>query len=440
MPVIELPNGQNVEFPENMSHEDIKSVLNKKFPAQQKPLQQPNNNPQAETFKKYATISSPFNNLRDLLGGLGKASQNIAGFLGQGGQSIASAITGGYAPKVDINEEVGLGKENPVDLQKMISSKNPNSLLQMIGQYAPSALIGGASIPRQIASQGLYGSSQAKPDERLKEGAISSLGTGALGYGGKLTGSVISRFPALASKLKNELKPEAIGKLAHDAYDKSENYFNNTYNKIFNDIEKRGIKEIPIDNKIVSDMKELLGEENFTKFGFDFSKNSQVGDVKYLRKLQSTLGNEGSRKIKSQIDSQRDDGFKMLDLRRRINNSISNHIKKSGNEDLYDELKNATEGYKNFKELYHSKGMPKNIFDETKTIPDNILQTFSKNSKPMQRFREANPEINKRVNFLKQLGELKKIGIRSAVGSAIAGSGLGGYKYLGNKINPLSND
>src|SRR5689334_13467495 len=188
MPMIELPNGQNAEFPDTMSLDDIKSAISKKFPPMQKSTtgtQQPALNPRIEEFKKATGIgSTPFSNLREILGGVAKAGQNIG--------ELAAPLRKYIPESMKVFPEV--------NAQKVISSENPNPLLQMIGQYAPSAMFGGAlgqaigrfapsissalggsNLLGQAAGQGLYGATQAPEGERLKQGLEEGLVTYAGG-------------------------------------------------------------------------------------------------------------------------------------------------------------------------------------------------------------------------------------------------------------------
>lgn len=109
---------------------------------------------------------SPIDAFKDVGVGLMRGGQHLAETLGEAGQGIASAATGGYAPRVNMREEMGLGKENPVDFQNLIGSKNPSALLQGVAQYAPGALMGGSNLAGQVASNAMWGASQALPDTK----------------------------------------------------------------------------------------------------------------------------------------------------------------------------------------------------------------------------------------------------------------------------------
>src|SRR5690606_33032969 len=84
-----------------------------------------------ELFDQYTSLRTPFDSLRDVLVGMGNAGQNFA-----------SLATGGRAPRVDIQENIG--------------PENPNELIQGIAEYAPYAIAAGPSLGYQTAAGGLY--------------------------------------------------------------------------------------------------------------------------------------------------------------------------------------------------------------------------------------------------------------------------------------------
>lgn len=161
---------------------------------------------------------TPVDTLRDIAGGVMYGAQNIAALLGEGGQGLASLLTGGHAPTVDIREEMGLGKNIPVDLRKIIGSSRPSMatpILQGAGQYAPAIIAGGASIPGQMVANGLFGMTQAAPDEtnlggllpsgRIGRGIEDAALTGILGRTGQ---EVLSGFP-VTRNIINKFRPGA---------------------------------------------------------------------------------------------------------------------------------------------------------------------------------------------------------------------------------------
>lgn len=116
-----------------------------------------------EQFSNITGIDrTPLDTLKDIAVGVGNVGQNIA-----------STLTGGLAPRVDIQKEIG--------------SKHPNLFIQDISQAIPFGLLGGgAGLLRQIIPAALYGFTQTQPNEEnlfgiLPQGKLGGTIEGALG-------------------------------------------------------------------------------------------------------------------------------------------------------------------------------------------------------------------------------------------------------------------
>lgn len=165
MPVIELPNGEHAEFPDNMSHEEIKSVLQKKFP----PAKQ----------KLSAQISEPESGVKSFqrhLEGLLKMEKNVPS-LAKAVPIFANVMQNITPPAVSALQNVGAGalyglqntlknapdtrhllpkkmqgKEvNPFQIMGVQKAQNPLSaagIEQDIGQWIPAALMPELNIGR----------------------------------------------------------------------------------------------------------------------------------------------------------------------------------------------------------------------------------------------------------------------------------------------------
>lgn len=116
MPIIELPNGQNADFPDAMSLDEIKSVIQKKFPPTQSLGAQENAYPtklqdlipllkDKEQFNKEfgksvgiaASFMQPQIGLAKLLGaeGLPAAAKGLVNYLGNVGTGTAATLAAG---------------------------------------------------------------------------------------------------------------------------------------------------------------------------------------------------------------------------------------------------------------------------------------------------------------------------------------------------------
>ena len=140
-------------------------------------------------------VIHPLESLQDVGGGVARGAQNLAAALGEGGQGIASFLTGGRAPRVNIREQLGLEGDNQVDLGKMIQSKNPNALLSGLGQYGLGGAAGGSRLLPMIAANSANAAAQAPPGQRLKAGVEGGVGIG---------------LPAAILKAGNAMRPSRM--------------------------------------------------------------------------------------------------------------------------------------------------------------------------------------------------------------------------------------
>lgn len=136
--------------------------------------------------------------------GLGLA-QDIATGLGQAGQNLASTLTGGYAPTVNMQKTIGPNNPGLID-----------KALQDLAQYAPfsmgTGLLGGvgrlASIGKESLAGGLYGLTQS-PQNKLLGGAE---GAGISGGINALTQLATARNPVVNAITRNLINiPKKLG-------------------------------------------------------------------------------------------------------------------------------------------------------------------------------------------------------------------------------------
>lgn len=106
--------------------------------------------------------------------GVGRA---ILAGLGEGGQNIALALTGGKAPKVNMDEMFGIDKSSAV--QKGVKD---------LSQYAPLLAAGPMGLLADIGVGAGYSALQS-PDNKLKGGAIGGGTSGAFNIINKLMGA-----------------------------------------------------------------------------------------------------------------------------------------------------------------------------------------------------------------------------------------------------------
>lgn len=382
---------------------------------------------------------TPLNTLQDLGAGALRGGQNLAALLGEGGQAIASLLTGGRAPRVDIREELGLGKDRPVDLSQVLASKNPNPLAVAAGQFAPGVMAGGASIPGQIASNALWSGIQAQPGQKNALGFLPSGRVGAAIEGGAVGALPLVAKPVIAAakglvnlpKAFTKINPKEIASAVQQSHDVLENSAVKLFDKVESEVVQRGsgVSTIPVNPTIISDIEKYLPKTRASK---DLIDKLKTGDYSAVRKAQSELWHRGNSKKSSILPSDRDIGEEMLDLRDQLNQGVEQHFKRTGNDDLNKILNNAKDLYKNLKETYYSHPtIGKLVGRETRKVPKNIMSVLSEDSKPMARVRkETHPIVSKKVKAYEDKkraqGTLKNLGIASMIGSPI---GLGALLY-----------
>lgn len=141
----------------------------------------PQQRPGAEEFKQAAGMNrTPFSAIQDIGVGLGEAGQNIA-----------SLLTGGKAPRVDMQETIG--------------AKDPNKFIQGVAQYAPYAMAAPAGLLGGIAGGAAFGASQTQPGEQNAGGLLPEGRTG-----GAIKDALINALTHGAFKGIEALRPSRL--------------------------------------------------------------------------------------------------------------------------------------------------------------------------------------------------------------------------------------
>ena len=115
---------------------------------------------------------------QDLAGGFAGGAQRLGSFIGEGAEKLAHAgyekATGNKVPHYNAREAFGLEGPNKWDAREKISH-DPNSFMSMMGGALPAIEKGGLSLlPKakgglqagQALAQGLWGTTQADPDQQ----------------------------------------------------------------------------------------------------------------------------------------------------------------------------------------------------------------------------------------------------------------------------------
>lgn len=163
-------------------------------------------------------------------------------------------------------------------------------------------------------------------------------------------------------------------------------------NSIEQEVYKKGISKIAIDNDLIEQAKDYLPK---TKANKTLIEKAQTGDYASLRKLQADLRVKGEKALGSDLVAENDLGAEILDLRHDINRSIHDHLVQTGNENLANKLNDAIKSYKNIKDTYFSSPGLARVFGESQKIPKNVLSFLTEDSTEMNAFKAAHPEIEK---------------------------------------------
>ncbi len=435
--------GQIQKFPDDFSDDEISQALSGTNSAI-------NNNAVVSQEKSPERTLTDVG--RDLLGGLaGTVQKGTSGVLEAGeyltrkgaeklGRDFGNPIN---IPKWNAREFMGLEGNNQQDFQKQIQSRNPDWLTGVIGGIVPALLAGGASLPGQAISQGLYGASQASPNEKNVFGLLPEgrLGAGikdaaSVFAGGKLLPLAAKGIGNIFSTLKsafNKINPREVSQsvqAAHDALLKSsEDIFEN----VGKTAKARGADTVSVNSNLIDKITPYLADTRAVK---SFLQKARQGDYSSLRKLQADLFRSGTKAERANTLADDLKAQEIFDLRDRINESISKHFRKNGHEDLANDLDKARSMYRNLKETYYNKKLPMAVRDlvhpDVRKMPKNALNTFSEESKPMARLIKQNPmvaeKIEQHIAKKNALKKLKHIGTGAAVGTGAASLGYGGKK------------
>lgn len=366
-------------------------------------------------FDKYIK-SEPFGLLRDIGAAGLRAGQNIAATLGEAGQAIGDLASPlrrfvpesmKFAPYVNIREELGLGKDRPIDVGSLVQGNNPNPLTQGITQYAGGAILGGPSMGGQIAGNAIWGALQSQPDQSNLSGLLPNGRLGAaIEEGGLAALSFLGAkaISGLKSSSKTGLKNTILK--SHDAIESSAD---KGFNHVSNEVKQRNVTFPEIPN-LANELKEYFPK---TKTAEKMLKKAEYGDYDSLRKVQEDLYTTGKLNKKSDLESDRLRGEERFEKRNEINKMISDNLKNTGNEDLAKALDKARNEWRILHEVYYNPKMPTALIkmvDKThRLIPKDIFNILSEDSIPMNQLKEFHPGLSEAVS---RYGNIKNINKR----------------------------
>lgn len=245
-----------------------------------------------------------------------------------------------------------------------------------------------------------------------------------------------------STKLVSALKPEgllatqkSIKNTILNTHDVLENKASEGFKKVSEEVNKRGITQVPIENEMIESLREYFPK---TKVANKLIEDAKSGNYNALRKMQSDLYQSGKKNLGSDFEADRMKGAEMFEKREDINQAISNHLQKTGHEDLNEILNKARNDYRTLQQIYYNPNMNNAIVNmvnkDYRKIPKNLVDVLSEESNPMQALKNFHGGLENALKKYTTRGKvtsaLKKVAIPTAIGAA---GGYGAYKYGSSK-------
>lgn len=338
--------------------------------------------------------------------GLG-AAQGLANALGSIGNlapQAYEAITGqetGRIPKVDLMQYAPEGEAAKIG--------------GMVGEP-----IGGFAAPGGVIAKGV---SKLPLITRLPAALRAATGGGAAGAAlseddratGALVGAGLTGIPmtaaAVAKKLSAALKAPDLKNVLRETQSKvnethkaSKEVFNKIENELYTE-KKASIPNTAIADDVVEQASTYMDKTDASKKIINAAK---TGDYKALRKLQAALRTKAEKAKMSKDPAKFDLGNEMLEVRDKINSGIQKHLKEIGKEDLAQSLDDVRKQYKQIQDVYLSSPYLAKVFGKEQAIPQNPLTLLEKETAPMKKFYEKNPEVKQSLSEYKTKTERAK--------------------------------
>lgn len=263
------------------------------------------------------------------------------------------------------------------------------------------------------------------------EGLVRGIMRNPLGAGLGIKGTLgLARTGAALATPINARKVSQSIQAAHD------NIFNlatSGFSHVAREAKQRNIGSVPLNQNLVADIADhpLMPK---TKKMQDVLNRAHSGDYEGLRNLQSEMWTRATKANKSPLVSENIAGEELFDLRDRINQSIFDHLEKSGNPDLAKTLQESMNHYRKLQNTYFSKDTPSHIkklvHPDTRKMPKNIMKILQEESIPMEKIKMENPlAAGKSVAYEKKQNALKNLK-RLGYGTGLGLLGYGAYEKV----------
>ncbi len=254
--------------------------------------------------------------------------------------------------------------------------------------------------------------------------------------GMKIAGQAALKLGDAAKTLFSKIAPQKLVEGVQAAHDRLLGQAQDLYNLVKNEVVNRGVNKVNINSDLLDEAGKSLPSTRANK---QLLANASNGDYEALHSLQSDLGKKGIKNLSADTYADRNMGEQMLDTRDKINEAIRNHFNEYGHPDLSSLLDQANDKYRTLKQLYYESNptIGKMVNQDIREIPKNPMNAFSKQSKPMDQFLAAHPEVSDAVGLMKKKSDLsntlkvaKDLGIGTGVAGGIGITGYGAYKLL----------
>jgi hypothetical protein len=246
-------------------------------------------------------------------------------------------------------------------------------------------------------------------------------------------------IPALygAGKLATAIKPSALLTTKKNIknsllkpHDALESRANNAFKEVSNQVNSRGINQLPIEDMSSVNFENMRSYFPATRQYDKLLTGAEYGDYNSLRKLQSDLYSKGKQNLGSNLEVDRMKGAEMLERRNDINEAISNHLIKTGNTDLADILQGARNDWRTLQNTYYNENMNNalvNMFNKQyRKVPNNLVDILGEESIPMKNLLDFHPGLETKVNRYKVGQNIRGKAVKYGIPAAAA---FAGYEY-----------
>ena len=425
--LIEVPNYGQVEFPDNMSDEDISSAIKRSMTVNN--VQSPSTEKQQESQPSINSnqIQEPERydaNMMDLVAG---ALSNLDPVL-----NISS--TPGLNALADLGKSIPQESIPPSAINTLKTALNPASAIQGLGRVAG----GGGFTQNPVSAYDMLG---------VKDMPFNTI-PGFV----QTIGSVITPGSLSLKKFGNFIKPvnwkNQVEKM-QSKHDLLKKHAGGAYEMVKNALSRKNSKPLPMNNEvrnIIDESKNII--TNLGKNDIKLFENAKNGKYEDLHNLQTFIRQEAESHLSSANPEDRRIGKALLDYRKSLNTHVEESLDSIGEYDLADTLRSGRKMYKKLHDVYYPEkaGYIGSMFRKEnrkigrgETPGKGVLTEYGD---AVERLLSEHPDVKKEVDRyrLQQTIKNSKLGrgVKGVGGDVLKyGSIYGGYKILQTAFNSI---